>query len=421
MARLRKKTLCGGCRNHLPAPFLDLGESPVASSYIDPAASAKEEFRAPLAVSFCPSCYVVQLTHIVPRDQISSSRLYSPSLSEKYLRHARKLADELCDRFRLGSQSTVVEVAGNDGYLLQCLQQRGVRVLGIDPSKNIGEAARQRGISMWTCLFELELLPELQRAVGKVDLIIGNNALAHVPKINALLSAVHGALGKGGHAVFDLPYVGDLLERNQYNRIFHEHVYYYSLSAVKRLAERSCLDVVDVSHQGEHGGTLRVSLGKYASAPPSAAVEAMLRSERAAGLLTDEAYARLRNAVEKHKAEFTGLLRRLRAAGKTIAAYGAHGRGNALLNACGIDKTLIDFTVDRSEQKQGLLLPGSHIPILAPAALLQYQPDYAVVLQASLVTRIAEQQAEYVRRGGKFILPVPSPRVVRSNELPEAA
>jgi hypothetical protein len=327
----------------------------------------------------------------------------------------------LCERFGLGSQSTVVEIAGGDAYLLQCLQQRGVRVLGIGPSENIGEEARQRGVPMWTRPFEPGVLPELQQALGHVDLIIGNDVLTQVPKVSALLNAVYGALGNGGYAVFDLPYLADLLEHNQYNRIFHQHVYYYSLSAAKRLAERSCLDVVDANHEGVHGGTLRVILGKYASDPPSPAVEALLRAERAAGLLTREPYARLRNAQEKHKAEFTGLLRRLRVAGKTIAASGARPWGNALLNACGTDKTLIDFTVDSDEHKQGLLLPGSHISILAPEALLKYQPDYAVVLRESLARRLAAQLAEYVRRGGKLILPVPSPRVVGMNEVLEAA
>ncbi|MCU1324789.1 MAG: SAM-dependent methyltransferase [Bryobacterales bacterium] len=418
---MRKKSLCAGCRNPLPAPFLDLGDSPLANSYTEPGSSETEEFRAPLAVSFCPACYLVQLTHIVPPKQLFFSYLYFSSFSESYLRHAKAMADELCDRFQLGPQSTVVEVASNDGYLLQYFQQRNVRVLGIDPAENIGEAARLRGIPTWTRFFGPDLLPELEQEVGKVTLIIGNNVLAHVPKINAFLSAVHGALGSSGHAVFEFPYVLDLLERNEYDTIYHEHVYYYSLSALKRLAERACLHLVDVSHQKVHGGTLRVFLAKYAREQPSAAVEAMLLAERAAGLLTPERYSLLGSAVEKQKAEFTGLLRRLRSARKTIAAYGAPAKGNTLLNACGIDNKLIDFTVDKNEHKQGLLLPGSRIPILAPEALLEHQPDYAVVLPWNLATEIMEQQAEYVRRGGRFILPIPSPRIVGANELPEAA
>jgi SAM-dependent methyltransferase len=418
---MRKKTVCAGCRNLLPPPFLDLGDLPLANSYLNPAAMPAREFRAPLAVSFCPACYLVQLTHIVPPRQMFNSYLYFSSFSDSYLRHAQGMADELTDRFRLGPTSTVVEIASNDGYLLQYFQKKGVRVLGIDPAENISEVARKRGIPTWTKFFGPELLPDLEKEVGKVDVIIGNNVLAHVPNINSFLSAVYGALAHGGHAVFEFPYVRDLLERNEYDTIYHEHVYYYSLSAIKRLAERACLDLVDVSHQSVHGGTLRVFLGKYTNEAPSIVVEGMLQAERAAGLLSAERYASLGNAVEKQKAEFIGVLRRLRTARKKIAAYGAPAKGNTLLTACGITRNLIDFTVDRSEHKQGLLLPGSHIPILAPEALLERQPDYAVILPWNLASEIVRQQAEYVRRGGKFILPIPSPRVLDANELPEAA
>ncbi|HXJ37902.1 MAG TPA: methyltransferase domain-containing protein, partial [Bryobacteraceae bacterium] len=212
---MTKKVQCAGCGLPLPPPFLDLGESPLANSYVDPTAP-QGEFRAPLAVAFCANCYLVQLTHVVPPRQLFFSYLYFSSYSDSYLRHAQNMASELCDRFQLGPDSTVVEVASNDGYLLQYFQQRGVRVLGIDPAENISETARRRGIPTWTRFFGHDLLPELERAMGKVDVIIGNNVLAHVPKINAFLQAIHDALSDGGHAVFEVPYILDLLEKNEY-------------------------------------------------------------------------------------------------------------------------------------------------------------------------------------------------------------
>jgi len=353
----------------------------------------------------------------VPPQQLFFSYLYFSSFSESYLRHAQRMAHELCERFGLGANSTVVEIASNDGYLLQYFQQRGVRVLGIDPAENIGEAARKRGIPTWTRFFGQDLLPELEEAVGKVDVIIGNNVLAHVPEINAFLSAVHGALAEGGHAVFEFPYVRDLLEKNEYDTIYHEHVYYFSLSAIKALAERAGLDLIDVSHQSVHGGTLRVFLGKDTNETASASVTAMLANERSEGLVTPERFETLGRDVERQVMEFVLLLRNLRKAGNSIAAYGAPAKGNTLLNTCGIDNSLIDFTVDKNEHKQGLLLPGSRIPILAPESLLERQPDFAVILPWNLAKEIVEQQAEYVSRGGRFILPIPFPSILN----PEAA
>jgi len=287
-----------------------------------------------------------------------------------------------------------------------------MRVLGIEPARNVGEVARRRGIPTWTRPFRHDLLPELEHAMGRVDLIVGNGVLAHVAIINGFLFAASEVLAEGGHAVFDFPYVVDLLENNEYDTISHEQIYYLSVSALKRLATRAGLTLLDVSRPRPQRAEIRVVLVKGGDETSSATVQSMLESEAIQGLITPDTFVTLAGHVAKHKAEFIGLLRRLRSAHKTVGAYGAPSSGNTLLNACNMDNRFIEFTVDKNRQKEGLLLPGSLIPVFGLSRLLERQPDYTLILSWRRTAEIVKQEAEYLRRGGRFIVPLPSPRIV---------
>ncbi len=402
---------CLCCGGDLPASFLDLGNTPLANSYLPPEKACEPEFAAPLAVSFCEKCYLVQLTHLVPPADLFTDYLYFSSYSESYLAHARSMTSDLIQRFGLHSSSRVVEVASNDGYQLQYFQSEGIPVLGIEPAKNIAAVARQKGIPTVDEFFSESLVPEILASFGSADVLIGNNVLAHVPQIRSFLTAVRGCLSPDGYAVFEFPYVKDLLDHCEFDTIYHEHVFYYSLSSIRSLANAVGLSLADVEHQSVHGGSLRVFLSK-APQPSSAAVVAMLEAEETAGLTDPFRYQQLARTVTNLRDDLLELLRSLKSAGNSIAAYGAPAKGNTLLNYCGIGSNIINFTVDRNPHKQRLLLPGSRIPIREPQALLEEMPDYVLILPWNLADEIISQQQEYVRRGGRLIVPVPTPHIV---------
>jgi len=407
-----KTTACLGCGAALAPPFLNLGRTPLANSYLRPEHAAANEPVFDLAVTYCGQCHLVQLTSTVPPESLFSEYLYFSSYSESYLAHASEMADSLISRLNLDSSSRVLEIASNDGYLLQFFKRRGIPVLGIEPAHNIAVQARERGIPTMECFFGTDSAAAIVARNSLADLIIGNNVMAHVPAINAFLSAVRTCLKPQGTAVFEFPYLGDLLDNNEFDTIYHEHVFYYSLGAVCALVRRARLKLVDVERQSVHGGSLRIFLQHESAGPPAPAVPAMLEEEKRRGLLGPELYRSFGKAVEDLKSELLRLLWELRASGKSVAAYGAPAKGNTLLNYCGVGRDLVQFTVDRSPHKQGLLLPGSRIPILAPQALLEKRPQYAVILPWNIASEIIEQQQQYLRAGGKFIIPIPHPVIV---------
>jgi SAM-dependent methyltransferase len=322
------------------------------------------------------------------------------------------MTDTLATRFSLGPRHRVLEIASNDGYLLQFVQARGIPVLGVEPAANVARVAQSRGIPTLARFFGPDAVEEITRDFGHADVIIGNNVLAHVPGINAFLEAVGACLTPRGAAVFEFPYLGELLARTAFDTIYHEHVFYYSLAALSGLAARAGLEVFDVERQAIHGGSLRVFLQHAGARPVEPAVPRLHGEEAAAGLTSAVRYARFSRDVDTLCADLVALLRRLRAEGKRLAAYGAPAKGTVLLNACGIGSDLLSFTVDRSPHKQGRLVPGVRLPIRAPEALLEEMPDFTLLLPWNIAGEIVEQQAAYRRRGGKFIVPVPSPRVL---------
>jgi SAM-dependent methyltransferase len=408
----RDDRLCLGCGNPLPSPFLDLGSTPLANAYLRPERAKLPEESFPLAVAYCTNCHLVQLTGRVLPDKMFDEYLYFSSYSDSFLNHASRMANEMIQRFGLDGTSRVLEVASNDGYLLQYFLRRGVRVLGVEPARNIAAEAARKGIPTLTCFFGTEAAAEIQARFGTADLIIGNNVLAHVPAINDFLSAAAACLKPDGAAVFEFPHIKELLDKTEFDTIYHEHVFYYSLSAVQVLAKRAGLQLFDVELQPIHGGSLRAYLQHSGWRPVAARAETMLKQERDEGLTTADHFVSFGFQVEALKRRLVHMLQQLRSSGNRLAAYGAPAKGNTLLNYCGIGPELLEFTVDRSPHKQGMLLPGSHLPILPPEELTARRPDYAVILPWNIAGEIVAQQREYLRAGGRFIVPIPEPRIL---------
>jgi SAM-dependent methyltransferase len=408
---------CLSCGALLGDPFLDLGQQPLANALRRPDDPAPEA-RFPLAVAYCRSCHLVQLTATVSPGALFEEYVYFTSYSDHALDHARATAADLVDRFALGAGRRVLEIASNDGYLLQYFQARGIPVLGVEPARNIAAAAEARGIPTLTRFFGPLVVDEIVRSFGHPDLVVGNNVLAHVPAINEFLTAVAACLAPRGAAVFEFPYLGALLERTAFDTIYHEHVFYYSLAAVAGLAARTGLEVFDVERQAVHGGSLRVFLQHPGGRPVTPAVARLHAEEAAAGLTGATRYAGFGRAVARLRDDLVGRLRRLRRDGRRLAAYGAPAKGTVLLNACGIGTDLLEFTVDRSPHKQGRLVPGVRLPIRPVEDLLREMPDVTVLLPWNLAAEIVEQQAAYLRKGGAFLVPVPGPRMIGADVLP---
>ncbi len=407
-----KEKTCLGCCRELPGLFLDFGKMPLANAFIQQEQAHLPEMIFPLAVAHCPACYLIQLTDLVPPEKMFSEYLYFSSYSDSFLAHAREMATSLTEQFHLGAKSRVLEIGSNDGYLLQYFQKHGIPVLGVEPAKNIATEAERRGIPTLNRFFASDLVDEILKRFSQADLIIGNNVLAHVPRINDFLKAVKVCLKPIGAAIFEFPYVKELLDRTEFDTIYHEHVFYFSLSAIKNLTERAGLELFDVTHQPVHGGSLRVFLQHKGGRPITSAVERMFAEEKAAGLTNPERYALFSREVVALKQALLDLLHGLKASGNRLAAYGAPAKGNTLLNYCGIGIDLLEFTVDRSPYKQGLLMPGSRIPIKHPDELLKEMPDYTLILPWNLADEIIDQQKEYLQKGGRFIVPIPHPMEV---------
>jgi SAM-dependent methyltransferase len=322
------------------------------------------------------------------------------------------MAASLTSQFALNDSSLVVEIGSNDGYLLQFFKQRGIPVLGIEPAKNVAKVANEKNIPTLAVFFGSSSADKILREKGQADIVIGNNVLAHVPLINDFLLSVNKCLKPTGTAVFEFPYLKDLLDHTEFDTVYHEHVFYYSLSAIKILAERAGLELYDVSKQDIHGGSLRVFLQRERQHEVSPRVRRMLLEEDQYGITNEELYSSFGEKVEKLKSRLAGLLQKLTQGGKTIGAYGAAAKGNTLLNYMGVDNKVIDFVVDRSPHKQGFLLPGTRIPILPTTELLNRMPDYTIILAWNFAEEIMGQQAEYRRQGGKFIVPIPEIQVM---------
>jgi SAM-dependent methyltransferase len=403
---------CRSCGRAGLKPVLDLGRVPLANALLTAQQLCEPEDRFPLELYFCPQCALVQIGETVPPERLFRDYAYVSSFSDTMVEHARMLVETLIGRRGLGPASLVIEVASNDGYLLQFYKQRGIPVLGIEPAANIAELAiATKGIPTLVEFFDEELARRLAADGRLADLIHAHNVFAHVPDPNRFVGGVKQVLKSGGVAVVEAPYVRDLIAKLEFDTIYHEHFSYYSLSAVEALCRRHGLMINDVELVPIHGGSLRLFM-THAGCPASTAVGALLAKEKSEGLLSFDHYRGFGDRVARLKQQLLALLHQLRAKGHRIAAYGASAKGSTLMNAFGIDRGLIEFVVDRSHLKQGRFTPGNHLPILPPEALLERRPDYVLLLTWNFAAEILGQQVEFRRRGGKFILPVPEVAVV---------
>jgi SAM-dependent methyltransferase len=408
-----KGVLCRLCDAELTETFVDIGMSPLCESYVPADRVDGPETFYPLHVRICGECLLVQLPPYVAGEDIFSDYLYFSSYSDSWVAHAKRYADEMIARLRLGPDSLVTEVASNDGYLLQHFVARSIPVVGVEPAGNVAEVARQKGIRTEVAFLGPETGVQIAERYGRADLVAGNNVYAHVPDIRGFSAGLAALVKPDGLVTLEFPHLLRLIERRQYDTIYHEHYQYLSLLTASRALATAGLVVVDVDELETHGGSLRVhARHAEAAGEPSAAVKAVLEAEAAAGLHTLEGHAGFAKAVLDIKRDLLTFLLKARDEGRTVVGYGAPGKGNTLLNHCGIRSDLLAYTVDRSPHKQGLFLPGTHIPIHHPDRIAADRPDYVVVLPWNLRTELTEQLA-YIREwGGRLVFPIPALDVV---------
>lgn len=402
---------CRFCQNLLTHEFADLVNSPPSNSYLRPEQLNEPEIFYPLRVFVCEQCFLVQIDEFKKADEIfDENYAYFSSFSKSWLAHSKQYVEMMCARFGYDENSQIIEVASNDGYLLQYFKEKNIPVLGIEPTLSTAQAARAKGIESWTEFFGVNLAEKLAAENLKADLLLGNNVLAHVPDINDFVGGLAIALKFGGVVTMEFPHVLQLVENNQFDTIYHEHFSYLSLHTVKQIFAAHNLTIFDVEELTTHGGSLRIFAER--SGDETHAVTAnvgdLLNKEIRSGLTNLDYYLDFQPKINKIKLDLLAFLIEQKRLGKKIAAYGAAAKGNTLLNYCGIKKDLIDFVADASPHKQNLLMPGSCIPIVSEDRIKQEKPDFVVVLPWNLKSEIYTQ-LKYIREwGGKLVVPIPS-------------
>lgn len=405
--------VCRFCSSPLTHSVVDLGTSPVANDYLRPEALAQPEPFYPLHALVCDQCWLVQLSECQTPERIFNDHYaYFSSYSDSFLQHAREYAKMAVQRFQLSAQSQVIEIASNDGYLLQYFGQMGIPVLGIDPAANVADAAAKKGVPTLVQFFDETSARELVSRGTQADLLIGNNVLAHVPKLNSFVAGLKLALKPHGVLTMEFPHLLATMQHNQFDTIYHEHFSYFSLLTAEKVFAAHGLDLFDVEEISTHGGSLRIYACHPGARPRSARVDALLAQERAAGLTRVETYAAFTARVQETKRKLLRFLIEAKEAHRTVVGYGAPAKANTLLNFCGARTDFIDYVVDRSPHKQGLFLPGTRIPICKPERIFETKPDYLMILAWNLQEEVQTQMREIRSWGGQFVVPIPEVRVL---------
>ena len=387
----------------------DLGMSPLCESFLTVDQLNQMERFYPLRADVCTQCWLVQLERYVAPEEIFTEYAYFSSYSESWVQHARDYTDMIIDRMGLGPGSLAVELASNDGYLLQHFVAAGVPVLGIEPARNVAAAAAERGVPTMTRFFGEELAAELTAQGRQADLVIANNVLAQVPDLNSFVAGIKLLLRPGGVVTVEFPHLLRLMEGNQFDTIYHEHFSYFSFGTARRIFARHGLTVFDVEELRTHGGSLRI-YGRHADQsepPPGGRVAELAEREAAAGLGTPAPYLEFGDRVAETKRKLLEFLIRAKREGARVAGYGAPGKGNTLLNYCGIRTDFLDYTVDRNPYKHHRFTPGTHIPIYPPSRLAETRPDYILILPWNLKDEIMAQLSDALEWGPRFLVPIP--------------
>lgn len=405
---------CRFCQEGLKDTVVDLGMSPLCESYISSDRMNTMEPFYPLHVHVCRNCWLVQLEQYVSAEEIFSEYAYFSSYSDTFVQHARDYTEKMITQFDLNRDSQVVEIASNDGYLLQWFVQAGIPALGIEPAGNVAAAAEQKGVHTLVRFFGSALARELAGEGRLADLLLGNNVLAQVPDLNDFVAGLKIFLASRGVITIEFPHVMRLIQYNQFDTIYHEHFGYFSLHAVKAIFEHHGLEIFDVEELPIHGGSLRIYARHCEDERRAieASVGDVLKSERSFGLTSIERYQQFTEQVEETKRGILELLIQLKRSGKRIVGYGAPGKGNTFLNYCGIRTDFLDFTVDRNTYKQGKFLPGTHIPIYKPEEIFKIRPDYVFILPWNFTEEIMKQLNGIREWGGQFIIAIPEPRIL---------
>ncbi len=404
---------CRFCGGHLTQSFADLGMSPLANSYIKTENLHKMEAFYPLHAYVCGECFLVQLEEFESAEHIFSDYAYFSSYSQSLLTHCQAYTTRMVERFEIDRSWKVMEIASNDGYLLQYFKEKGIPVLGVEPAGNVAKVAIDKGIDSVVEFLGVESAKEISASHHKADLLIGNNVLAHVPDLNDFVGGLKILLADSGVITMEFPHLMRLMERNQFDTIYHEHFSYFSLVTVEKVFKAHGLDIFDVEEIPTHGGSLRI-FAKHTedkSKPELDGVAELRQREVDAGFLNLKTYEAFSEQVKETKRKLLDFLIKAKREGKHVAAYGAPAKGNTLLNYCGVRTDFIDYTVDISPHKAGQYLPGTHIPIYTPDKLKETKPDYVLILVWNLKDEIMEQVAYISEWGGRFVLPIPEVKV----------
>lgn len=409
-----RKPLCRFCGGALKHTFVDLGMSPLCESFVSREALNTMEAFYPLHVFVCDKCFLVQLEEFVSPREIFSEYAYFSSYSDAFVEHARTYVHMITQRLELSSKSFVVELASNDGYLLQHFVAQRIPVLGIEPAANVAKAAIEKSVPTLTEFFGTVCAERLAGEGRRADLVVGNNVLAQVPNLNDFVSGVKILLKPQGVATFEFPHLMNLIRENQFDTIYHEHFSYFSFLTAEQIFKAHGIELFDVEEIWTHGGSLRI-YGKHVEDTTKTVtdrVRDLREREEAAGFRRLETYSDFGEKVKQTKRELLEFLIRAKREGKSVAGYGAPGKGNTLLNYCGIRTDFIEFTVDRNTYKHGKFLPGTHIPIFHPAKIREMKPDYVLILPWNLKDEIMEQIAYVKDWGARFVIPIPTVTII---------